>query len=205
MLGFFCLNENLVQARRHYWEKFRFFSFDFCQYFRLLNISALTEQTQNQFFLCKFSYQKFLLNVHFCILFSRKSRFVRLLLVLNKQILQTLAESAQKRFIAQWANAVTNSSLAESMQKEFSHMLRKNVVDIRPNGQPARNEFHRCPSQCGNDLIADWVNVETVLPLTESTRKWFFRWVNGEIFRKITLQDRFRALTANCQPNLSSA
>jgi hypothetical protein len=63
-------------------------------------------------------------------------------------------------------------------QTKFLHMLRKNVMDIRPDAQPARNEIHRCPSQCGNDLIADWFSAETTLLLTESTQKRLYCWLS---------------------------
>jgi hypothetical protein len=46
-------------------------------------------------------------------------------------------------------------------------------MNLRPTAQKERNEFYRCLIEQGNDFIADWVNTETTLSLTELTQKWF--------------------------------
>ncbi len=104
--------------------------------------------------------------------------------------------------IFEWAancvNIETISSMTESTPSKFSRLLsqRSNLdsfsMDIWPNAHPARNDFYRCLSQCGIDFITYWVNTETILSLTESTRKLFYSWSshNREIFQKRTSHDR---------------
>ncbi len=121
---------------------------------------------------------------------------------------------------AGWAYTETISSLAEHTQNRFHRTLSLSQTNFSVCSASFQilTVFTRTSNAClailkrfnhllsirGNNFIACWAYEETISSLVEHKRKWFHRWNIGEIFYKLTFQDRLRAFAASSQPILSS-
>ncbi len=179
--------------------KFRFFSFDFCQNFKVWTFSQwLSIRGTNCFWrdIQKFFFKMFtwvlldgFLNGFWKIWFFIVGILIGDFWVIFENYSMRMLSIRGNDFIAHWAYEETISSHTEHTPNEFLHMLSQrkndNSFSMYSYAEHIGKWFYRTLSIRGNDFIAPWAYEEMILSHPEHTGKWFYRTlsIRGNVYK----------------------